>query len=208
MNGIHDMGGMHGFGRIVVERDEPVFHDEWERRVFGCTCALTAAGFGSVDAFRFAIERMAPEHYLRATYYERWMTALASRLVESGVATQAELDVRTPGGFPLSTPPGELPAVARLEPLDTARFALGAQVRVRNAHPAGHTRAPRYVRGKPGVVVRVDGRHALPDLAARGERRHEWAYGVRFAARDLWGEDATANDAVHVDLWESYLEPT
>jgi len=206
VNGIHDMGGMHGFGRIEVEGDEPVFHHDWERRVFGCTCALTAAGFGSIDAFRYAIERMVPEHYLRAGYYERWMTALASRLVENGVATQAELDAGARGRFPLSTPPAELAPVAPLAPRDTARFALGERVRVRNMHPAGHTRVPRYVRGMPGVVVRVDGRFALPDLMARGERRDEWAYGVRFAARDLWGETAPAGDAVHVDLWESYLE--
>jgi nitrile hydratase len=207
MNGIHDMGGMDGFGAVVVERDEPVFHHAWESRVFGCTAALIRTAFGSVDAFRFTIERMAPEHYLRASYYERWLTAVATRLVERGILTHSELEARAGGGFPLARPAPELPPVRALEPSDGARFAVGDVVRVRNAHPLGHTRAPRYVRAKLGTIVRVDGRFALPDLAAReGEGRDEWAYGVRFAARELWGDDASDNDAIHVDLWESYLE--
>jgi nitrile hydratase len=187
-----------------------VFHADWERRGFGLTLATTAGGLGTVDAFRFALERIPPERYLAATYYERWLTALATRLVERGFVTREELDARVGDRFPLARPagpPGTVPVAATgAEP----RFSVGDAVQVRNAHPHGHTRSPRYVRGKRGTVVRVDGTFALPDLASRDEagRRHrEWAYGVRFAARELWGDDAPAGDAVHVDLWESYLAP-
>ncbi|MEW6268818.1 MAG: nitrile hydratase subunit beta [Thermodesulfobacteriota bacterium] len=209
MNGIHDMGGMDGFGRVVVERDEPVFHHAWEGRVFASTVALVASALGGVDALRFAIERMAPEHYLRASYYERWLTALATRLVERGLVTRDELEARAGGAFPLAGPLPELPPPPPVQAPSEPRFAVGDAVRVRNAHPAGHTRAPRYVRGRRGTIVRVDHRCALPDVAARdgAARREEWAYGVRFAAGELWGDDAPAADAVHVDLWESYLEP-
>jgi nitrile hydratase beta subunit len=208
MNGIHDMGGMDGFGPVVVERDEPVFHQAWERRVFAMTAGMMATGLGPVDAFRFALERIAPERYLRASYYERWLTALATRLVERGLVTPAELDARGGAPFPLASPARELPPLPRREPRGDPRFAPGDAVVVRNDHPHGHTRCPRYVRGKHGTVARVDGTFPLPDLAARGgERRDEWAYAIRFTARELWGEDAPANDAIHVDLWDSYLEP-
>lgn len=210
MNGIHDMGGMDGFGPVVVEAGEPVFHDAWEARVFGLTLATIAGGLGPVDAFRFAMERMPPERYLAATYYERWLTGLATRLVERGVLTREELEQRTGAPFPLARPAGPPDPIPPAAPGSEPRFAVGDAVRVRNMHPRGHTRCPRYVRDKLGTIVRADGAFALPDLAARdraGERRSEWAYGVRFAARDLWGESASPHDVVHVDLWESYLEP-
>ena len=208
MNGIHDMGGMDGFGRVAVESGEPVFRRAWEARVFGMTLSMMGTGLGPADAFRFAIERIAPERYLRVPYYERWLTALATRLVERGLLTPAELDARAGAPFPLASPAPALPPVPQHASGSTPRFGPGDVVRARNEHPHGHTRCPRYVRGKRGTVVRVDGRFALPDLAARGgARRAEWAYGVRFAAVELWGESAPAHDAIHVDLWESYLEP-
>jgi len=208
VNGVHDMGGMDGFGAVVAGAAEPVFHADWERRVFGLTLATSAGGLGSVDAFRFAIERIPPECYLAATYYERWLTALATRLVERGVVTRAELDARTGGPFPLARPAGALEPPPVADAADEPRFGVGDTVRVRNAHPRGHTRCPRYVRGRRGTVVRVDGRFALPDAAARDDVARpprEWSYGVRFAARELWGDDASAADAIHVDLWQSYL---
>ena len=209
MNGIHDLGGMDGFGRVVVEQGEPVFHHAWERRVFAMTAAMMAAGLGPVDAFRFAVERMAPERYLRATYYERWLTALATRLVEHGLLTPAELDARAGAPFPLASPRPALPPVPPRAPGSSARFALGDVVRARNEHPHGHTRCPRYVRGKRGTVVRVDGRFALPDLAARHAASAATSGRTAFASRprELWGESAAGGDLIHVDLWESYLEP-
>ena len=207
MNGIHDMGGMDGFGPVQVEESEPVFHDRWERRVFGLVAASVARRLaGSTDAFRFAIERMPPAHYLGAPYYERWLTALATLLVEKGVITREELVRHAGGSFPLSrpVPPLRIPTAIDSQ---APRFAVGDGVVVRNEHPGGHTRCPRYVRGKRGTIVRVDGAFRLPDIVAhRNVPCREPAYSVRFSARELWGTAAAATESVHVDLWESYLE--
>jgi nitrile hydratase len=221
VNGIHDLGGMDGFGPVAVEAHEPAFHEAWERVVFGFTVAVLGRGIGSGNAYRHGVERMDPAHYLLAPYYERMMTGIATMLVDHGVITRAELDTRVPGGFPLGRP-----AMApRLEPVaavpdeaaassDDAsaapvpRFALGDRVRVRNVETPGHTRCPRYVRGRRGAIVRVDPRFALPDLEAHtGERRCEYTYAVRFTAAELWGAAAGDGETIHVDLWESYLEP-
>lgn len=207
MNGIHDLGGMDGFGAVEVEAGEPVFHHAWERRVFGLSAALRVALRTTTDAFRFAIERMEPSHYLRASYYERWMTALATQLVENGMIERGELEARAGGSFPLSQAAPHLHLPEPAPPDAPPRFAVGSAVAVRNAHPAGHTRCPRYVRGKRGTVVRVDGSFRLPDIAAHSRVPcAEPAYGVRFTARELWGEAASSNESIYVDLWESYLE--
>lgn len=221
MNGIHDLGGMDGFGPVEVEAREPVFHEPWERTVFGLATAVFVARVGNTHAYRHAVERMAPEHYLRAPYYERMLTGVATMLVERGVVDRAVLDARVPGGFPLARPVH--PSVSATgsaaggddagndtvtrTPTAAPRFAVGAAVRVRNVQTHGHTRCPRYVRGRRGIVVRVDGAFALPDLAAHGERtRREPTYAVRFTAAELWPETAGVRETVHVDLWESYLE--
>jgi nitrile hydratase subunit beta len=208
MNGLHDMGGMDGFGAVEPEAREPVFHEAWERRVFGLVATSAARRLaGSTDAFRFAIERMPPARYLAASYYERWLMALATLLVERGVLTRDELTERAGVPFLLSRPIPPLPPSTPGGPFRVARFAVGSRVLVRNEHPRGHTRCPRYVRGKRGTVVRVDGAFSLPDRAAEGDRSHvEATYSVRFEASELWGGTSAANEAVHVDLWESYLE--
>ena len=198
---------MDGFGPVEVERGEPVFHAEWERRVFGLAAALRAAGLRNVHEFRHAIERMDPVHYLASSYYEHWLTALATLAVDKGIVTRDELERAAGRPFPLSAPPrtGSLPE-AKASP-GLPRFAVGDRVRVRNLHRSGHTRCPRYVRGKRGVVVRVDGAFPLPDIAAHSDRAcEEHAYGVRFEARELWGDGGGVAEAIHVDLWESYLE--
>ena len=205
MNGIHDLGGMDGFGAVEVEADEPVFHHAWERLAFGLT-AVTSPQRGNVHAFRHAIERMDPAHYLGSPYYEHWLTGLATLMVEAGVITRAELEQRAGGAFPLARA-----ARADTQPCSpsatTARYAVGITVRVRNLQPLGHTRCPRYVRGRRGVVTRVDRRFPLPDAAAHAAQRCEqYTYNVRFAAAELWGANAGTAEAVHVDLWESYLE--
>jgi nitrile hydratase subunit beta len=207
MNGVHDLGGMDGFGSVQVEEHEPVFHHAWERRVFGMTFAAAAQRLSNTDAFRHAIERMEPTHYLGSSYYEHWLTGLATLLVERGVLTRAELVTRAGAAFLLSQPvrAGTLSVPSSS---DTAsRFAVGNTVRVRNRHPAGHTRCPRYVRGKRGVVTRIDGRFALPDVAAHSEQRCiQFSYNVRFDGAELWGESAGGAEAVYVDLWDEYLE--
>ena len=207
MNGVHDLGGMDGFGSVDVEVNEPVFHQPWERRVFGLVSAMSVQRLSNTHTFRHAIERMDPSHYLGSSYYEHWLTALATLLVEKGVVTCAELEARAGGRMPLSQP-GRSGSAAHAAPSTAAaRFTVGSTVTVRNAHPLGHTRCPRYVRGKRGVVVRVDDRFPLPDVAAHGgERCEQYAYNVRFDGHELWGKVADSATVVYVDLWESYLE--
>jgi nitrile hydratase subunit beta len=92
MNGIHDLGGMHGVGPVVAEANEPPFHHDWERRVFALFFGGFAGGHYNVDQFRHAIERMEPAHYLHSSYYEHWLHAIETLLVENGALTKAELE--------------------------------------------------------------------------------------------------------------------
>lgn len=207
MDGIHDLGGMQGFGEVERELDEPVFHAEWERAVWRVNLAILGALQPGGGAFRHSIERMEPAHYLNSTYYEHWLTGVTTLAVEAGLVTREELEERAAGRFPLSlpdrgtAPPGPLPD--RSEP----RFAVGARVRVREWHSRGHTRAPRYVQGRRGVITRFDGAHSYPDAEAHGGGQVlDPTYSVRFDARELWGAGAAAGETVNVDLWERYLE--
>jgi nitrile hydratase subunit beta len=206
MDGIHDLGGMAGFGPVEVEPAEPVFHRDWERAAFGVNMAVAMAGLLEGGRFRHSIERMDPGHYLSSPYYEHWLTGVATLLVERGDVTVAELEERAGGRFPLSRADrGRAPddVAARSEP----RFGPGSRVRVREWHPLGHTRAPRYVQGKRGVVVRHDGVYSVPDVEAHsGDKVAQPTYSVRFEARELWGDGAGERETVHVDLWECYLE--
>ena len=216
MNGIHDLGGMDGFGAVEPEPDEPVFHHPWEGRVFALRAALRpkdrAPGWGS---FRYDLERIPPAEYLRLSYYERWFAISVNRLLRSGLVTQAEIETGRPQpgppGPPLRPGPAARPAgPGRLDAAAAPRFRPGQDVRARNLHPPGHTRLPRYTRGKAGVVTRDNGVYALQDTDEAGQaldRPPQHVYTVRFAARDLWGERAAPRDAVFADLWEDYLEP-
>src|SRR5947199_158755 len=94
MDGVHDLGGMQGFGPVEVEADEPVFHDEWEGRTFGLAGAALGSGRFNTPVFRHAIERMDPGHYLTSSYYEHWLTALATLLVEAGMISRGEFENR------------------------------------------------------------------------------------------------------------------
>jgi len=200
MNGVHDMGGMHGFGLVEIKRDEPAFHAPWEGRVLALPARTRGRGYHP-DEFRNAIERMPAARYLDASYYERWLTAMETLLVEKAVVTREELATGravTPAPQPPSRPPDDRPP---LRP----RFQIGQRVVTRNAHPLGHTRMPRYVRGRHGVVRTINGPFLLPDTNAhRQSRDWEPVYAVEFSARELWGRDG--DDAICVDLWESYLE--
>ncbi|HTT86180.1 MAG TPA: nitrile hydratase subunit beta [Acidimicrobiales bacterium] len=203
MDGIHDMGGMAGFGPVVVEADEPVFHHDWERRACRLTMAAMLSGHLN-GRFRHAIERMDPAWYLASGYYEHWLVAAATGLVEAGVVGQDELDERLGAPYPLAQPVRAARLARAGESSDAHRFVVGERVRVRDIHPAGHTRAPRYVQGRRGTVVRLDGVFSVPDVEYHcDDKRFEPTYCVRFEAAELWGEDG---DPVHVDLWESYLE--
>jgi len=203
VDGIHDLGGLEGFGVPEVEPDEPVFHHEWERRACGLTFSSFRLGISNGGQFRHSIERMDPQHYLGSRYYEHWITGVATRLVERGVIGLDELEDRAGGTFPLSR---AMASDSVTVPPAGASFAVGDVVRVRAISTRGHTRCPRYVRGRTGTVVRIDAPASLPDVEAHSdERRVEPIACVRFDARELWGDGAEPA-AVHVDLWTSYLE--
>ena len=206
MDGIHDLGGRQGFGPVVIEHDEPVFHAPWERVARAVTFGVVGTvPNASTSLFRHAIERMEPTHYLSSPYYEHWLTAAATLAVEGGLVTREELDQRAGGPFPLSSPTRE--EEVEIPPAHGARFRVGGRVRVRNLHRPGHTRCPGYVGGKVGVVTRVDGEWNIPDVEAHSPARvPETLYSVRFDADELWG-DGQGGVTVNVDLWDSYLEP-
>jgi nitrile hydratase beta subunit len=217
VNGVHDMGGMHGFGPVEPEPDEPVFHAEWERRAFALTLAMGATGEWTLDAGRFAREDWPAPEYLSRTYYEMWLAGLERLLAERALVSPAEVEA----GRPLDPP---RPVARTVGPEDAARmlrsggptnreaprparFADGDRVRARNLNPARHTRLPRYVRGHVGTVVLVHGCHVFPDVHAHGGGEDpQWLYTVRFDGRDLWGDDADPTVAVSVDAFEPYLE--
>jgi nitrile hydratase len=207
MDGVHDLGGLEGFGPVVIEANEPVFHDDWERRGFRVNMAVWSGLQIPGGRFRHSIERIEPARYLSSSYYENWLTGVATLMVEAGLVSEEELDRRAGGRFPLSRPDRGAPP-SRPEPdREDPRFAVGDHVRVREWHPVGHTRAPRYVQGKRGIVVRVDSAFHVPDFQAHGGGDVlDPTYSVRFTARELWGDGGGDRDAVHVDLWERYLE--
>ena len=206
------MGGMHGFGPVAVEADEPVFHAPWQRRVLGMVYQVVGFGWANIDAFRHGIERIDPVRYLQAGYYGRWLASLETVLREAGVLAPGEVDARLAGrpAPPASVPRDGLPhpTAGFVRAVDaTPRFAAGQAVRARNANPAGHTRLPRYVRGKRGVVHRVHPAFVFPDTNAHGAgEQPQYLYTVRFEPAELWGPDAEAGSALHVDLFEPYLE--
>lgn len=218
MNGVHDMGGMHGFGPVEPEANEPVFHAPWEGRVLALRRAAGAWRKWNIDAGRHSIETLPPADYLRMSYYEKWLASCEKLLLGAGLVTPQELaSGRRDPKVPVATPPltaDRVPAVlAAGGPTQrlvsaTPRFAAGDTVRARNLHPAGHTRLPRYARGRRGIVERDHGAHVLPDSNARFDGENpQFLYTVRFAARELWGDEANPADTIHLDLWEDYLEP-
>jgi nitrile hydratase subunit beta len=217
MNSGHDLGGMMGFGPVAAEKDEPVFHAPWERRAFGMTLAMGATGSWSIDTSRQARESLNPAEYLNSSYYEIWIKGLTKLLLSQGLVSIHEIygDEPIAEGRPVKH-------VARAEAVPEllangtpytrparapARFEPGDPVRVRNDHPAGHTRSPRYLRGRQGTIVAVNGVFVFPDSNARGEGEDpHWCYSVRFIGRELWGREADPTLTVTADLWEPYLE--
>ena len=217
MNGVHDLGGLQDMGPIEYEHNEPVFHHDWEARVYVMTRAMRAWRRWSLDAQRYAIELLPPADYFRMSYYERWFAGLVDQLVRNGFVTRAEVEsgAAAPGTLK-ATPAFTLDMLPRIadrgirsanEPATRPRFSEGQQVRALNINPPGHTRLPRYARAKAGTIVRDHGVYNFPDTTAHGlgeKRQH--VYSVRFAARELWGASAGARDFVHLDLFEDYLE--
>jgi nitrile hydratase beta subunit len=224
LNGIHDLGGMHGFGHVEREENEPVFHAPWERTMVAIQRGLGGRGVFSIDEFRHGIERMDPAHYLASSYYEHWLDGISRILIEKGTIAADELETRTaffqdrtdaPATAALTTPPIGQPRRDRVGPRTTEReatapprFAVGDRVITRALAPRGHTRLPRYARGKLGVIERLHGVHVFPDTNAHGlGEQPQPLFSVRFDARELWGDSAEPNQSVNLDLWESYLQP-
>lgn len=218
MNGAADMGGMHGFGPVQLEPNEPVFHADWERRIFALNNAAGASGVWTLDTFRQTRESIPPPEYLARSYYALWVVSLENLLIEYGLATPEEIAAGRslePTDPPVAkTSSADVARIIRRgtpynrPPSAPARFKVGERVRARNIHPKTHTRLPRYVRGHAGVIVRVDGCHIFPDSNAigHGEDPH-WLYTVRFDGRELWGENADPTASVSIAAWEPYLEP-
>jgi len=218
MNGAQDLGGMMGFGPIAIEQDEPWFHAEWERRAFGLTLAMGATGSWNIDMSRHARESLPPAEYLTSSYYEIWTKGVEKLVVAAGLLSAEELTrgraLAEPASIKRVLKVEDVPAaLARGGPAERpieqpARFAVGDQVRTRNMHPQGHTRLPRYARGKIGVVELVHGVHVFPDANAHGQgEQPQWLYTICFLSRELWGEQADPTVSVSIDAWESYLEP-
>jgi nitrile hydratase len=207
MNGIHDMGGMDGFGTVVAEPNEPVFHEDWEKRVFALVNGVLGLIGRNVDEFRHAIERIPPDRYLRSSYYERWLQAAETLLMEHGLVSAQELDTLPAPEQGASAAPAAAVSSMSRAPRVRAKFKAGDRVRVRNINPPGHTRCPRYARGKLGIIRRDNGVYVFPDTNAHraGENRQH-VYSVEFTARELWGKRAA--ETVRLDLWEDHLEPS
>lgn len=218
MNGVHDMGGMQDMGPVEAEPNEPVFHHPWEGRVFALRRAMGAWRKWNIDATRFAVELVPPVDYLRMTYYERQFVAFLEMLVEHKFVTRAELE----SGVPAASTPVATPAltvekahslIAKGVPVKrdlpiAPRFQPGQRTRTRNLNPTTHTRLPRYARDKSGVIARDHGVFVFPDTNGVFLGEHpQHLYSVRFSARELWGEQAAANDSVYLDMWDAYLEP-
>jgi nitrile hydratase beta subunit len=217
MNGIHDMGGLQDMGPVQHEKVEPVFHAAWEGRIYGIDRSLRSIGKWNLDAWRHQIELLPPADYLGMTYYERWLEVNEQLLVKHGLVTPEELATGAPGPGSAKAIPALTAAVAAgrpgrgipssHDPRVRPQFKVGQRVRARNINPSGHTRLPRYARGKMGIVTRDHGVYTFPDTNAhfQGEKRQH-VYSVRFAARELWGLRASPRDSVHLDMWDDYLE--
>ena len=218
MKGIHDMGGMSGFGRVDPASNDEVFHADWERRVFAMNLAV-GAFLGPADYFRYSMESMDPLHYLAASYYERWLVTIERRASAAGYLSEAEIaagraiDKKRPG-TPAITPEfarqianqggTTLREPGRGEP----RFAIGDTVVARTIQTDRHSRLPRYAQGRRGEIIRYHGNHVFADSRAHSDDENpQPLYTVRFRGPDLWGDNSNRKDTVCLDLWEDYLRP-
>jgi nitrile hydratase len=219
MNGAQDLGGMMGFGPVVAEPDEPLVHGDWEKRALGVTLACGGLGLWSIDESRHDRESLPPPVYLTSSYYAIWTRGLTTLLERHGLVGADELaagqSLRPAPATPKPAVTASAMAAAlarggpcRRESAGPARFALGDRVRTLNLHPTGHTRLPRYARGRTGVIEAVHGAFVFPDSSAHGagENPH-WCFGVVFSGTELWGAGADPTLSVCVDCWEHYLEP-
>jgi nitrile hydratase len=217
MNGVHDMGGMDGFGKVEIEKNEPPFHHEWEGRVMAMVRAIGANGGINIDMQRFSRESLPPVVYLESSYYKKWFLALQQSMLDRGMIDGDEIEAghSLRPSPPLKRGKFSMNDVQRVmtrgsfsrAPTASPAFAVGNRVRTRNINPVTHTRLPRYARGHIGTVERINGCHVFPDTNARGEGENpQWLYTVVFSGRDLWGDDADPKLKVSIEAFEPYLE--
>ena len=216
MNGVHDMGGMDGFGKVEVEPNEPPFHEKWEGRVLAMQRAMGYTGLWTIDGGRASLENLPPLDYLASSYYRRWFLGLERRVVAHGLVGEDEIAAGhslRPGirlNRKMTLEDAKAARYANFErpaPVP-ARFKAGDRVRTRNLNPTTHTRLPHYARGKLGSVEAVRGCHVYPDSAAVGAGDNpQWLYTVVFPARELWGEEADPSIKVSIEAFEPYLAP-
>jgi nitrile hydratase len=219
MDGIHDLGGKEGFGRIEYEADEPVFHAHWEARVFGLYLQRLG-GAGNIDRRRHAVERIDPRTYLDHGYYGRWLGGMETLLVEGGVLDAATIDARARalGARPddlVAARPSATPDIPAYTPgkqtcdrplARPARFRVGDTVTTLRHGVAGHTRLPAYARGCTGTIVLCHGGWVYPDHNAHGRGEDpQHLYTVAFDGAELWGGGGEPGVTVHLDLFEPYL---
>jgi nitrile hydratase subunit beta len=216
MNGIHDMGGMQDMGPVKREGQEPAFHEAWEGRVFALDLAVQGDWTGSAE--RYQIELIPPADYLLMSYYEKWLRSLVELMIKAGMVTRAEVDsgkavaqnIKGAQALGAADVPSMIakgaPASRNLSTV--AQFHVGQRVRARNINPTGHTRLPRYARGRSGTIERDRGVFVFSDTDAHGlGEKPQHVYSVRFNARELWGEKVSGRDSVYIDMWDDYLEP-
>ncbi len=211
------MGGMQCYGPVRPETNEPLFHGEWEKKAMAMTVAMGFTGAWNIDVSRSERESLPPDFYLSKSYYQIWIAGLQNLMLKRGMVTEEELasgvKIERAKEVKRVVPASEVPAVlAKGGPVDRdptgpAQFSIGDRVRTLPLNPRGHTRLPRYVRDKVGMIVCVHGCHVFPDSNAAGEGENpQWLYCVSFDAQDLFGPDAEAGNTVNVDCWEPYLE--
>jgi nitrile hydratase len=218
MDGIHDMGGMDGFGKVIPEPNEPVFHHPWEAGTMAMSRSMGASGTWNIDMARYGIELLAPHVYLTSSYYKRWFLRLQQTLLQNTLVDADEIAAghALRPGKPLKRGKFSETDVERVMTRGSfgrtqsapARFKPGDRVRARNIHPTTHTRLPRYVRGHPGTVERLHGCHVFPDSVVLGKSEDpQWLYTICFEGRELWGADADSTLTVSIEAFEPYLEP-
>jgi nitrile hydratase beta subunit len=217
MNGVHDMGGMHGFGKVEPEPDEPPFHAAWEERVLAMQRAMRYTDAWNIDMSRDALERLPPPLYLASSYYERWTLGMQTTALEKGLIDADEIAAghALRRGAPVARvmTKNDIGAVAKRgsfsrPPSSGARFKPGDRVRTRNINPPTHTRLPRYARGRMGMIEAVRGCHVFPDsVTTGGGENPQWLYTVVFDGRQLWGANADPTLKVSVEAFEPYIEP-
>jgi nitrile hydratase subunit beta len=217
MDGIHDMGGMHGFGKVEPEPNEPVFHAAWEAHCLALNRAMGYTGIWTIDQTRAGIEELPPDIYLTSSYYKKWALRLENLVIARDLVGADEIKAGhalRPGKLlkrklAAADVPNTLTRGSYSRPAEAPpRFVPGDRVRTKNIHPATHTRLPRYARDKTGVIEAIRGCHVFPDTAAVGQGENpQWLYTVLFEGCELWGDGAEPSLKVSIEAFEPYLEP-